>query len=185
MHFREWLLNESTYDLYGDAMKDYEAYLKDRNPSAQDRLIKTVWTLAHKYCVQHRMCRQYGTEDFAQEISKKVLLQIANDSRPHPQAFARWLKVMMTNLSIDLAKKSKPLVGNIPDVSDRDTRDADELKQHMLHHVMSLSEPHRTVAIMHYYEGMSISQIAERLSVPAGSVKRWLNELRNTLRKAA
>ena len=48
--------------------------------------------------------------------------------------------------------------------------------------IETLSVKHRTVVSLHYFEGFSINEIAQMLSVPAGTVKSRLGEARERIR---
>ena len=71
----------------------------------------------------------------------------------------------------------------LPNVSEDDTL-TEMLEAAELHEtVESLSEKVREAIKLHYFEGLSIAEIAKRLSLPAGTVKWRLSEGRKQLRK--
>lgn len=59
----------------------------------------------------------------------------------------------------------------------------EEVSETLRQSLNRLSEKVRTVIRLHYFEGLSVAEIAYRLSIPAGTVKYRLHEGRETLRK--
>lgn len=58
-----------------------------------------------------------------------------------------------------------------------------ERDERLRHAVDALSEKIRETVRLHYFDGLSVAQIAEKLSLPAGTVKWRLSEGRKQLRK--
>ncbi|MBQ8642399.1 MAG: RNA polymerase sigma factor [Clostridia bacterium] len=50
-------------------------------------------------------------------------------------------------------------------------------------HIASLTKLYRDVIVLHYISGLSVEQIADRLEIPAGTVKRRLHDGREKMRK--
>jgi RNA polymerase sigma-70 factor (ECF subfamily) len=49
--------------------------------------------------------------------------------------------------------------------------------------LMQLSEDHRVVVVLHHLEGCPVEEIAQRLAIPAGTVKSRLGRAREALRR--
>jgi len=49
--------------------------------------------------------------------------------------------------------------------------------------IMALEKKYRTVIVLHYYEGFSVSEIAGFLGVPPGTVGTWLSRARHKLKE--
>ncbi|MBQ3178583.1 MAG: RNA polymerase sigma factor, partial [Clostridia bacterium] len=50
-------------------------------------------------------------------------------------------------------------------------------------HIASLTKLYRDVIVLHYIGGLTVEQVAERLAIPAGTVKRRLHDGREKIRK--
>ena len=61
----------------------------------------------------------------------------------------------------------------------------EQVRQQLVQAVLALAEPFRTVVLLRYYEGLSASEIAQQLAVPAATVRtrllRGLHQLRGEL----
>jgi RNA polymerase sigma factor (sigma-70 family) len=61
-----------------------------------------------------------------------------------------------------------------------------ELQQVVADEVLALTEPYRSIILLHFFEGVSSAEVAQRLGVPAGTVRRrlkvGLDQLREALR---
>ncbi|MGN1128989.1 MAG: RNA polymerase sigma factor, partial [Candidatus Flemingiibacterium sp.] len=126
---------------------------------------------------------RWAAEDAAQDafVSAWMHLSALEDK----EAFGAWVCAISKNqayrlmrryctaidVSLDLAEFTEP--------ADKATEDASELREA----VDSLSEALRETVKLHYFGGYQISEIAEMLSIPVGTVKWRLSEARKQLRK--
>ncbi|MBQ2903666.1 MAG: sigma-70 family RNA polymerase sigma factor [Clostridia bacterium] len=60
--------------------------------------------------------------------------------------------------------------------------DSEEAKN-LRREIAYLSETQRKIVVMHYYDGMKLGEIAEKLSIPHGTVKWHLYEAKNSLKE--
>lgn len=126
---------------------------------------------------------RWAAEDAAQDafVSAWMHLSALEDK----EAFGAWVCAISKNqayrlmrrycaaidVSLDLAEFTEP--------ADKAAEDASELREA----VDSLSEALRETVKLHYFGGYQISEIAEMLSIPVGTVKWRLSEARKQLRK--
>ncbi len=77
------------------------------------------------------------------------------------------------------------VVARARDVVDSDAVERLEIQQRVVAAVLALDEPQRTTLLLHYFEGLTAQAIAQRLGVPAGTVRsrisRALADLRERL----
>lgn len=59
----------------------------------------------------------------------------------------------------------------------------EELQVNLRRHIASLTALYRQVIVMHYVGGLSVAEIAQRLDVPEGTVKRRLHDGRQKMKK--
>ncbi len=132
-------------------------------------------------------------DDVAQEAA---LLALGTDRRPDSHA-AGWLGGIVRNVARDRARAvrrrmarerswaSDPAVRQTADSGADVVMERLELQQRLTAIVLQLEEPYRTTVLLRYYEGLDASRIAERLGIPAGTVrwrlKRALDDLRDAL----
>lgn len=126
---------------------------------------------------------RWAAEDAAQDafVSAWMHLSALEDK----EAFGAWVCAISKNqayrlmrrysaaidVSLDLAEFAEP--------ADKAAEDASELREA----VDSLSEALRETVKLHYFGGYQVSEIAEILSIPVGTVKWRLSEARKQLRK--
>lgn len=60
---------------------------------------------------------------------------------------------------------------------------ADEEAKNLRREIAYLSETQRKVVVMHYYDNLKLGEIAEKLSIPLGTVKWHLYEAKNSLKE--
>lgn len=126
---------------------------------------------------------RWAAEDAAQDafVSAWMHLSALEDK----EAFGAWVCAISKNqayrlmrrycaaidVSLDLAEFTEP--------ADKAAEDASELREA----VDSLSDSLRETVKLHYFGGYQVSEIAEMLSIPVGTVKWRLSEARKQLRK--
>lgn len=82
--------------------------------------------------------------------------------------------------------KKEVLVGE--DIDREDQRDylksifMEDDEKELLNFIMGLSFKNRQVIVLHYYEGMTLPEISEKLNIPIGTCKSRLNAALNKLR---
>jgi len=132
--------------------------------------------------------RHEDAEDAAQE-SFIVALQRLDDCRD-PDRFAGWFMTIVRNRSRNLIRReSLRDMERVPETTpssrgapDRDA-EASELKALLDAALRELPDVQREIVLLHDLEGWKHREIAERLSLPSGTVRSHLHFARKALRK--
>jgi RNA polymerase sigma-70 factor (ECF subfamily) len=140
------------------------------------------------YCLR-RLGSTADAEDLAQDIMCEALAGLKKSS--HIENLDAWYWTLARNrLCVYLRKKkynAAPIeeFGGIiaPDTSPCDAIIGAEDNARLNAALSRLSAIHRKVIVAFYLRGESIAQIARRLNVPEGTVKRRLHDARNDARK--
>lgn len=124
-------------------------------------------------------------EDFTQEIFLKIIEkpQMFDPER----SFKTWIYAMATNLCKNEYRRASPpeMAWDEPNLWDDPLPaglDKALFEQHLRHNIGELSEAHRQCFILRYQEELSITEIAEIVGCPAGTVK---SRLHHALRQVA
>lgn len=133
--------------------------------------------------------RHEDAEDAAQE-SFIVALERLDDCR-NPDRFAGWFMTIVRNRSRNLVRReSLRDMDRVPDSApsrsptpDREA-ESSELRALLEEALAGLSEVQREIVLLHDLEGWKHREIAERLSLPSGTVRSHLHFARKALRKA-
>lgn len=131
--------------------------------------------------------RHEDAEDASQEAFL-VALQRLNECR-NPDRFAGWLMTIVRNRSRNLVRRE--VLRDTDDVPagtsskvptpDRATEHA-ELEERLREALAELPEVQREVVLLHDLEGWKHREIAERIGIPAGTVRSHLHFARKSLR---
>jgi RNA polymerase sigma-70 factor (ECF subfamily) len=133
--------------------------------------------------------RHEDAEDAAQE-SFVVALERLDDCR-EPERFAGWFMTIVRNRSRNLIRReslrdtekvpeSAPAGGALPDR----VAEAAQLRERLQEALAELPVVQREIVLLHDLEGWKHREIAERLSLPSGTVRSHLHFARKALRKA-
>ncbi|WP_313799903.1 sigma-70 family RNA polymerase sigma factor [Cytobacillus sp.] len=118
--------------------------------------------------------------DCADAIQETILKSYKSISRlKNPAYFKSWLIRILINECNDLLRanqKSFPLE-TIENIADSSVNNFEELRDALI----QLNEKYRTVVGLFYFEGCSIKEIAEILTIREGTVKSRLNRARSML----
>jgi RNA polymerase sigma-70 factor (ECF subfamily) len=115
-------------------------------------------------------------EDIAQEAFTAVW-RAARSYKPERGSAVAWMFTIARNAAVDAARARRPVVfGDPPDSPDPaptpDVQVSDSMDAFRVHAAVdSLPEREREVIAMAYFEGLSQSEVAEKLHVPLGTVK--------------
>ncbi|MDF1823306.1 MAG: RNA polymerase sigma factor [Verrucomicrobiales bacterium] len=130
-----------------------------------------------------------GAIDAAADISQETLIGISNGIRRlrDPNSFRSWAFSIVSNKSRDWIRKqtrertlSDPMKANPETIIETSLDESGEL----LREALSLLErDDRELLRLHYYEGLSIIEISNIESIPAGTVKSRLFTAREHLRR--
>ncbi len=133
--------------------------------------------------------RQEDAEDAAQE-SFLVALQRLEECRS-PERFAGWLMTIVRNRSRNLVRRESlretdqvPLsASSRSPTPDRDA-ERSELQAALRDALGALPDVQREIVLLHDLEGWKHREIADRLSLPSGTVRSHLHFARRALREA-
>ncbi|BCJ35448.1 RNA polymerase sigma factor [Actinocatenispora thailandica] len=156
--------------------------------SADDELLRSLYD-EHAGPLYGYVLSLTGDRGWAQDIVQEVLLRAwqhppAADGRP----VRGWLYTVARHLVIDQwrARKVRPEV-SFAEPPERGVADGtDEAMQSWLvaEALQRLSPAHREVLVECYYQGRSVPDAAQRIGVPAGTVKSRLHYALRALRLA-
>lgn len=149
-----------------------------------DRYMRAAYAVALSVTGSHE-----DAEDAAQE-SFLVALQKLEECR-NPERFAGWLLTIVRNRSRNLVRRE--VLRNTDQVPastrssvptpDRET-ERSELRGQLAEALEGLSQVQREIVLLHDLEGWKHREIAERLEIPAGTVRSHLHFARKALRDA-
>jgi RNA polymerase sigma-70 factor, ECF subfamily len=129
------------------------------------------------YTVVARQLRdQAAGEDVVQEAFAAVW-RAARSFRPERGTAVAWMFTIARNAAVDAARARRAIpVGDPPDTADPssppDEQVISDLEAFRVHTAVdSLPEREREVIALAYFEGLSQSQVADRLGLPLGTVK--------------
>lgn len=123
--------------------------------------------------------------DVLQEATVQGLLAIHN--LREPQYFKTWITRILYNCAMQMYRKSSKIISyaqdEIPAVGNQmDSGISQEEKMDLHDAVRQLDEPYRTLIVLKYFEGLTISEISKMSSKPEGTVKSELSKAKKKLR---
>jgi RNA polymerase sigma-70 factor (ECF subfamily) len=138
--------------------------------------------------VAHRILRDV---DLAKDATQQALLSIWRDlpQLRDPARFEAWSYRVLVRECYSEGRRTRAwssaprlLAADAPDTTDAlgDVHDRDQLERAF----RRLSVEHRAVVVLHYYQDLSIDEIADTLGVPAGTVKSRVHHAMRGLRAA-
>lgn len=125
-------------------------------------------------------------DDVCQDAFVSAMERI--DDCRDPARFGGWLLQIVRNaarnaLRRETVRRAEPL-GDHPGGSTPATElERSELRTRLLEALGTLSEAHREVVLLHDLEGWKHGEIAERMALPAGTVRSHLHHARRRLRE--
>ena len=139
------------------------------------------------YSIAHRILRD---PEAARDATQQALLEAWRDL-PTLRDATRWeawtyrLLVRTCYRAARRERRSGSPVRLLPlDAAEGDTvaavADRDEIERGF----RSLSPEHRAVVVLHFYAGLSLTEVARALSIPTGTARSRLHAARNRLRAA-
>jgi RNA polymerase sigma-70 factor, ECF subfamily len=136
-------------------------------------------------------------EDIAQAAFVKVAEKVHQFDEERP--FAPWFFRIVVNDAIKAAKRQRQRVQLNPDsdpvtlkvaawLTDPSPQpgqivEEHELRQHILKAIKSLTSEQRAVIVMRYFLEMSEAEMSARLERPISTIKWWLRDARESLRR--
>jgi len=120
--------------------------------------------------------------DIVSETVYKAFLSIKK--LKEPRFFNTWITRILINCSLDYIKKNKKVV-SFEEYSIADEGIEDKNKEEVidLHNALGqLNESCKTVVILKYFQDLTLSEVAEILQCPIGTIKTNLHKALNQLR---
>jgi RNA polymerase sigma factor (sigma-70 family) len=139
------------------------------------------------YAIAYRILRD---ADLADDALQETLVKVWDDlpALRDPDRFDAWAARILCRCCYRLAKRERRF--SLPSVTEpassetaafeAEVADYDEMERGFRH----LSPEHRTVLVLHYYLGQTLSQVAETLSISPGTVGSRLHYATQNLRAA-
>jgi len=141
-----------------------------------------AWSLNHTF-----------SDDEARELTQEILFTALKElpRLRDEKRFEPWLWALAANVSRKFARtlgKSRAVTayGDLPEemiCPFEDKSDDNELYARIRQSVAALSALYREIVILHYYDELSVVEIANRLGISEGTVKWRLSEARRKIRK--
>ena len=128
-----------------------------------------------------------GKQDLAQEAVQDAWIALIRGIThlKDPVRYKSWMFRIVRNKCIDVIRQSQRHSGNAsPEPSGRKHLDQLEHRDQIKSTLLKLSEEHRIVLALHYLYQMNVTEVAETLSVPIGTVKSRLFNARKAFRLA-
>jgi RNA polymerase sigma-70 factor (ECF subfamily) len=171
---------------------DLAARLKRREPAAMGELYDRYGRLA--YSLIYRIVRDVGV---AEDLVQETFLRVWNRAQAFDAergALGPWLLAVARNRAIDYVRSAggKMAKGALElEYAERPALfinfEADVLSQDQARRVRAaiekLNENQRHVIELAYFEGLSQSEMAERMGQPLGTVKTWVRTALKNLRE--
>lgn len=170
-----------------------ELIVQNHRPALEelyDRYVKLVYSFSLKIT-------KFDAEK-TKEIVQQVFLRLWTTKRtynPSQGQFANWLLTITRNIAIDLIRKEQKHKGTIQleldewrQMQDQQSEDVLQqvsrnlLKQQIQEAKRHLSEPQQRLINLLYWEGYSLSEIAELEQKPLGTIKSRLHQTLKKLR---
>ncbi len=131
------------------------------------------------------------SEDEAEELSQEIILNglSALPKLRDESCFEPWLWALAVNTAKAFRRKQgrqrAMFVYNAPEMllKAEIPDDSEEIYSSLREKIAMLSKIYREIIILHYYDGLSVKEISERLGIPAGTVTWRLSEARGKLKK--
>jgi RNA polymerase sigma-70 factor (ECF subfamily) len=167
------------------------------------KAFEEIYNLYHRR-IYNAAYGMLGDPDDAQDVTQDTFIRL-HDALPTlraDEAFSTYIYRIALNLCRDRARRKKrvrfqsmdtPRAGEEGDAEPMEFPDAgklpeetltgDELQRRVREAVLTLSEDHRAVIVMHHFQGMEVNDIARILGVPSGTVKSRLARGRDQLHR--
>lgn len=161
-----------------------------RAQSGDQAALTEVYDLSSKM-VYYTALKITGNQTDAEDAAQDTFMQIFTklNTLQDAQTYPKWAKTIAANISKNYCKKKKPLLfktdeeeqetlGSIPELSDDFLPELYADKQEgcrlIAEIIDGLPEKQRAVVIMHYYDEMSVLEIADALETNENTIKSAL-----------
>jgi len=159
----------------------------ERGPTNEQLMAEMAWV--------RRLARALVRDDAAAEDIAQDTWIVAAEQQPETDRSLRpWLARVVGNL-VHTRRRSQAR-RHAREIAVEDARsvltpaelvERVELQRVVSEEVLALAEPYRSTVLLHFFEGISSADLAQRLGIPAGTVRRrlkvGLDQLREALRR--
>jgi RNA polymerase sigma factor (sigma-70 family) len=163
-------------------------YRQTRSEAAFQRIVDAHGSMVYAVCLRRLGGRKELAEEAAQTVF--VLLMQRLDKIQRPEQLPGWLHQTAVFTSGHLRtterrlKAREALAGTMPrEVAKPMTPEREELCLRLDGALAELPERQRTVVVLRYFEGLSVSETAQRLACGERSVRYWLDTALRKLRR--
>ncbi len=151
--------------------------------------IETIYREYHDRILNY-ISFKVGNHEDAEDICSEVFIKIQKNLDKYEEdkaSVARWIYVIAGNTIIDYYRARKTfeeVPEELPSDSDLENEMlSKESLSELADALMKLSEEERTVIVLHYYEGLKLTEIEKRTGMSYGQVKLRHNSGLKTLQK--
>ncbi len=151
------------------------------DPGALDQLVRLWQTRLWSVAVA-----KSGDHDAAWDISQEAWLKILRGLRGlrEVEAFGRWATRIVSNIAAERIRRQQVHVRDLEKMADRPATVPASRDTHFERKLLSeLPDSQRTIIVLHYFEELGVTDIAEMLDIPAGTVKSRLHYARKKLQE--
>ena len=124
--------------------------------------------------------------DAGEIISESIYRAYKNlDALKNEKSFKPWILRIVHNTAVEMIRKNSKIITSeeTPNIPDDSPENDITTRLTIREAVNSLKQPYRTVAVLFYYENLSVSKIAQITSTNIGTVKKQLSRARKMLRE--
>lgn len=154
---------------------------QDGDEQALEQLVER-WRPRHYAHARRMLGHLDGAADAVQEAWIGILRGLGRIE--DPARFPSWSYAIVTRRCQDALRRRRREPLGQPDIDPTDPHSDDFTRTYDLRRaIANLPPEQRTTIALYYTDGLSVSEIAEALGIPAGTVKSRLFHARRTLRR--
>jgi RNA polymerase sigma factor (sigma-70 family) len=162
-------------------------YARKGDPEAFAELVRRYSGLVYGTCF-----RTTGNPQDAEDVAQECFLELARKAKRVDASLPGWLHQVARHKSIDLVRRETRRKSREDGAAYQTNAELDptwaEILPYVDHALSALPETLKIVILLHYFDGLSQKDVAERLGISQATVSRDLNrsvsELRKNLAKA-
>lgn len=144
----------------------------------------------HKEYLYRTAFSYVKNQDLALDVLQETTVQglLAIHSLREPKYFKTWITRILYNCAMQMYRKSSKVIpyaqDELPKAAEMlvESGISQEEKMDLHDAVSQLDEPYRTLIVLKYFEGLTISEISKMSSRPEGTIKSDLSKAKKKLR---
>lgn len=132
----------------------------------------------------------YGNSHLAEEVAQDAVMRSLLSPPRDSTALLAWLRSTANHLVLGRLRKrarararERLMASSVDRLPVLSHVERSELIQRVRDEILRLREPYRSILRMRYYEGLSLSEIAARSGIPAGTVRARMTRTHSRLRR--